>query len=420
LSHLRLHPVLIVLSILLLSACEALPQPTEMPALPSPPPLPIVNVARAAPPRATPLPTPTDAAETVTPTLAFPSPTLPPITTRVPSHDLAALNEYQKGVAYVALNNGAYQTADSDRSLDELFATGANYISLLVMWYQTGIHSTDIHPTADTPSDQDLAHVIDYAHAHGVHVLLKPQVNFTDDPDHWRGEIAFANPADWQTWFASYRQFIVYYARFAQQHGVEEFSVGTELASASTHTSEWRATIRAVRAEYTGLLTYSANHSGEEVQVQFWDDLDFIGVNNFYHLTNYRNPTIAQLIDGWKWPILQLTRLHARFPNQPIIFTEVGYPSLDRANVWPWNWNREAAVDLQEQADCYEALFRVWWKNSDRPWFRGLFIWNWLTDPHQGGAQNGDYTPHDKPAGQVLRAWFTDAPLESPLSAMDP
>src|SRR5439155_13847794 len=111
-----------------------------------------------------------------------PGPSSTPVVLRTPSHDLSALNEYQRGIAYVSLKNGAYRTAESDRSLDLLFATGANYISLLVTWYQSDSHSTDIHRTENTPADDELAHVINYAHAHGVHILLKPQIDFTNDP----------------------------------------------------------------------------------------------------------------------------------------------------------------------------------------------------------------------------------------------
>jgi hypothetical protein len=418
----------------MLGGCANVPTPTPLPAAPLPPALYSAPVSPTSPAaaliEATPTPTALDVPSTDPSRLATPTPrpipftpvatattqnatpttahpTLTPIVIRTPSHDLSALNEYQRGIAYISIDKNAYQSPQSDESLDLLFATGANYISLLVTWYQTDVAATDIHRADNTPSDEDLLHVINYAHAHGVHVLLKPQVNFTNDEAHWRGEISFKSEKDWQAWFKSYREFILYYARFAQQSGVEEFSVGTELFAASARTTDWRAIIRAVRAQYTGLLTYSANHSGEEVQVQFWDDLDFIGVNNFYHLTNLRAPTVDQLIDGWKLPVLQLTRLHARFPNQLIIFTEVGYPSLDRANVWPWNWERGGAVDAQEQADCFESLFRIWWKNPERPWFRGMFVWNWLANPDQGGPEDGDYTPHNKPAEAVIRKYYT-------------
>jgi hypothetical protein len=140
--------------------------------------------------------------------------------------------------------------------------------------------------------------------------------------------------------------------------------------------------------------------------VQFWNDLDFIGINVFYHLTNYRTPSMEQILEGWALPVRQLTNVHNNFPNQPIIFTEVGYPSMDLASVWPWNWQRNGAVDVQEQAMLYEGLFETWWHHPEREWFRGLFIWNWLADPNQGGLDDTNYTPHGKPAEEILKYYF--------------
>ncbi len=112
----------------MLSACDTLPPPTDMPAVPAPPPVLVKELVQPTVAPTLALRTPSPVAEalsgaSLSPT---PTPTLRPIPTRVPSHDLAALNEYQRGVAYVALNNAAYLTPESDRSLDELFATGAN------------------------------------------------------------------------------------------------------------------------------------------------------------------------------------------------------------------------------------------------------------------------------------------------------
>lgn len=420
-----------VLAAIALSACGAYTELADAPLVPLPPTYPVTAAPKITRLVVTGVPLPTAAA--VPP--ALPSPPLAPLTPKSPDivnstpalaptapapmsftpapialhpprHDLTALNEYQRGIAYTAVNINEYASPNSKHTLDEIFATGANYLSLLVTWYQKDVSSTEIYRADNTPTDADLKYVIGYAHAHGVKILLKPQVDFSQDLVHWRGEIDFSNESDWRAWFASYRAFIMHYAQFAQQNGVEEFSVGTELYATTRRTTDWRALIRAVRKVYTGLMTYSANHSGEEVQVRFWDDLDFIGVNVFYHLTNYRDPTLEQILIGWGPPVGQLTLLHENFPDKPIIFTEVGYPSLDRASIWPWNWQRVGEIDLQEQADLYEALFLTWWNNPNFPWFRGLFIWRWTTDPNQGGPRSGDYTPHNKPAEQVLEQWF--------------
>ncbi|MCC7161128.1 MAG: hypothetical protein IT331_01420 [Anaerolineae bacterium] len=405
------RPLCLVLFLALVSliACANVAPPREQSALPAAPQYAPTNTPSPTPSPA-PIP-PTDVPDKVNVEFARPTvrprpPNPTPVPRNTPVHDLAALNEYHRGIAYVAVNRDEYRSEKSRQALDELFGTGANYISLLVTWYQLDRLSTRIYRADNTPSDEDLAYVIDYAHAHGVKVLLKPQVNFSHDDAHWRGEIKFETEPEWEAWFDSYRAFIMHYARFAQTHGVEEFSVGTELVGATTRTADWRALIGGVRQEYTGLLTYSANHSGEETRVQFWDDLDFIGVNVFYHLTNYRTPNERQIREGWALPVRQLTKLHQLFPNQPIIFTEVGYPSMDLASVWPWNWQRDGAIDTEEQAMLYEGLFDMWWYHPERKWFRGMFIWNWLPDPDQGGPDNLDYTPHGKPAEEVLKRYY--------------
>jgi photosystem II stability/assembly factor-like uncharacterized protein len=71
-------------------------------------------------------------------------------------------------------------------------------------------------------------------------------------------------------------------------------------------------------------------------------------------------------------------------------------------------------VDFNEQANCYEATFKSFWDNwlhpNPLPWFYGFHLWAWATDPepmvvmHEGRI--GDYTPQQKPAGQVLRQWY--------------
>ena len=51
----------------------------------------------------------------------------------------------------------------------------------------------------------------------------------------------------------------------------------------------WSVSIRTF-APYTGPLTYAANH-GNETSVGWWNDLDYIGIDAYYPLTNKNNPT---------------------------------------------------------------------------------------------------------------------------------
>ena len=88
--------------------------------------------------------------------------------------------------------------------------------------------------------------------------------------------------------------------------------------------------------------------------------------------------------------------------DKPVLFTEVGYRSIAGAAIAPWDWTVRQPLDMQEQADAYEALFRTFW---DRPWFAGVYIWNWVPDHDRtGGARDDQFSPQNKPAEAVLAA----------------
>lgn len=319
----------------------------------------------------------------------------------------------QNGVAYTAWWSDQYTQPDADLALARLAESGATWISLLVTGYQDDISSTTIYTNAATPTDAELIHVIAAAHGLGLQVMLKPHVDLWDDPDHWRGQIgqAFTTPAQWNAWFASYNSFIWHYAELAEAHGADQFAVGAELQGTTHRASDWRAVVAGVRARFSGPIVYAANHSGEETSITWWDAVDLIGVDAYYPLTDENDPTLAELNAAWAPYVATLAGLAAAW-EKPIIFTEIGYRSQDGANRHPWDWQIGGAVDQQEQADTYQAVFDSVY---NQPWFAGLYWWAWDVDPFQGGPCDDSYTPHDKPAEDVLRAGYGAAPRPAAL-----
>jgi exo-beta-1,3-glucanase (GH17 family) len=329
--------------------------------------------------------------------------------------EMYAPSEFQKGMSYAAWWQGQYSTPSADQSLLNLTATGAKWLALIVTGYQETITSTVITYTLPrTPTDADLMHVITQAHNLGMKVMLKPHLDLNNDPAHWRGQIgiAFTTETEWEAWFASYRDFIAHYASLAQANGVEQFCVGTELLGTTGREADWRQVIGDVRGLFSGPITYASNHSGEETSIQWWDAVDYIGVDAYYPLTAKNDPTLAELKAAWVTPTLALENLSKQH-NRPIIFTEIGYRSVDGANQHPWEWQAGGTVDLQEQANCYRAALETFW---GKPWFRGIYWWYWSTDPNQGGASDDDYTPHNKPAELILRAYYAPFRVYLPLS----
>ncbi len=316
----------------------------------------------------------------------------------------------EKGMNYVAWHTGDYSSPGSDQSLRNLGATSAQWIALVVTGYQTSIAATNIvWAPPRTPSDGDLAHAVATAHRLGLKVMLKPHVDVIETA-HRRGEIGgtFSRAGQWDAWFRSYRKALLHYADLAQTLGVEQLAVGTELVSLSGRERDWRHLVEEVRKRFAGPLVYASNHGGEEAAVRWWDAVDYIGVNAYYPLTAKANPTADDLKAAWtqRGYVALLNQLAQSF-HKPILFTEIGYRSVNGAAQVPWDWARPSAFNEREQANAYQAAIDTF---RDRPWFAGFFWWDWIADPHKGGAGDTDYTPFGKLAETILKNFNLSQP----------
>jgi hypothetical protein len=316
------------------------------------------------------------------------------------------VNPFMKGVAYTSWSSGQYSGTQSDATLSQVIKPmGVNWVTLLVTCYQDTITSTDIRcNTSKTPSDADITHAINEAHRLDIRVMLKPHIDLSNDSGHWRGQIAFgSDEAAWARWFDSYSNVMTYYADLAQRTGADYFAVGTELKGTSGRVGQWRSVIHAIRRLYSGPLIYAANWD-EVGHVGWWDAVDAIGVDAYYPLTQTNQPTVADLRRAWA-PIASSLDLLAQQWDRPIVFTEIGYRSIDGVNIAPYAYRNAGQLDLQEQSDCYQAVFEVF-GGGQYPWWGGVFWWNWKPDPNQGGTSDTGYTAHNKPAENILRAHY--------------
>ncbi len=320
------------------------------------------------------------------------------------------------GFAYQAITlvswaNGEYSGGGAKTSQDALAAAGFNWAGVLVTQYMATSTSNTIGPISSTPSDADVIAAIAEFHAKGVKVMLKPHVDVSDGT--WRGAI---HPTDVNAWFASFTTFITHYAQLAQANGVEMLCFGTEYLtmSGSANQTAWNNVIAAIRsAGYTGKLAYAANATSgtdEFKSVSFWDNpqLDVIGLDAYFPLTDHADPTLTQLVSAWssnRWGeniVSDVLNFAAAHPEKPVIFTEIGYRSAAGANMAPWDYSTTSAVDQQEQANCYEAMFEVWSQHTSV--MKGNFFWAWgITPPYV--PTDTDYTPWNKLAQGVLQIW---------------
>jgi hypothetical protein len=321
-----------------------------------------------------------------------------------------------KGMTINAWSAEAYNSSSFDQSLSNLAGIKANWVTFTIFWFMNTSSDTQMSPRPDlyTASDSSLIHAIQRAHELDLAVALKPMVDVADGT--WRGQIS---PSNWTLWFQNYRTFINYYSDIAQANDVELFTVGTELRSSQSYTSEWRSVISQARTHFSRNMTYAANWDtwvpGAGYGIGFWNDLDYVGADGYFPLTNSYNPTLTQLISAWSYCTASgwwgtgrnwTNELYSTYTQtgKSIIFTEIGYTSQNGTNTQPWTWNVSPTLDLQEQADCYEAALKVF---KEKPWFMGWFWWAWETNPNAGGPCDKDYTPQNKPAQTTLYQYYS-------------
>lgn len=251
---------------------------------------------------------------------------------------------------------------------------------------------------------------IEVAHAAGFKVFLKPHIWLTEPSDgKWRSDIFPENEKDWKLWKKTYREFILRYAKIAEQKEVELFCVGTELSRLSVEKSDfWVDLIKEVRSIYSGKITYAANWYDEFEKITFWEELDFIGIQAYFPLTQNENPTIQQISEGWNQHLPAIKSIHEKY-NRKILFTEMGYKSTSDSAVKPWDWidyssDSDKPVSTTTQVNCYQAFFDTVWNQE---WFAGVHIWQMRSDFVKGrGKSDLDFTPQGKPAEGVIAKGF--------------
>jgi hypothetical protein len=319
---------------------------------------------------------------------------------------------FQKGMSYAtyAFKNrpDQYERPESDKSLESMKKVGIEWVALNVIWYQDKYNSTTIYPneTEYSPTNESVVHAINKIHELEMKVMLKPMIDVSKetDPDPWRGKI---QPST--AWFQSYANFINFFATLANQTNVEMLCIGTELNRTASWEPEWRNIISGVRQRYSRPLTYAAIWWKEfDEYVKWWDALDYVGIDAYFPLSNKSDPTITEMKETLE-SISNYLNLFYTKVTKPIIFTEIGYLSANGTNIEPWNYHLMDTneLDLQEQADCYEAALQALW---NRTWLNGTYWWYWQTSPDAGGSNNKDYTPQNKPAQGVLTHWYSVIP----------
>lgn len=309
--------------------------------------------------------------------------------------------EKKNGVSFVASRDSITQ-----KHVDPIVHLNANYASVMPFGFIRDLE----HPEVVFDSKRQwfgetregVKQYIETLKKQRIKIMLKPQIWV------WRGEftglIKMKSEDEWKQLEDTYSNFILTYAQVAQNTHAEVFCIGTELESFVVNRPDfWKDLIFKLRTVYKGKLTYAANWN-EYTKVPFWDQLDYIGIDAYFPLSDKQTPSVQDCKDGWMLHKTEIKTYSEKF-NKPIVFTEFGYRSVDYTAKAPWESDMELGeVNLEAQLNATHALFDEFWNES---WFAGGFIWKWFHNDEKSGGQNDNqFTPQNKPVEEIIRKYY--------------
>lgn len=301
-----------------------------------------------------------------------------------------------------------YGSALFERGLDEAVRLGATWISLTPFGRAWDLKATGVDKTfelAHTENQRAMARAVRQAHARGLRVLLVPHLWV--ESGEWRGEIDPVTEEGWRAFAEGYRRYVLGWARFASRTKVDLFAVGVELRSwvTTTHAPSFFPILRDIRAAYPGPLTYAANWDDVE-QTVILGELDVIGINAFYPLTDKQNASPADLVGGGLEVAKKVKALAEQW-GKPVVFNEFGYTARPDPALRPWEWPDKMSgvkVDAQAQAMAYRGLL---YGMLQAPELIGAFVWRLYADPDDLSQEaEWGFSPRGRQAELFLRDAF--------------
>ncbi len=318
----------------------------------------------------------------------------------VENTDKNAVDRYVKdgkhrGMSVYQLQRNNYAQVSS------LVRANIEWVALFPYVYQKNQHSEQMNIPDKVgiwnKRDSILIESIEKIHKKGMHVMLKPHLWMSEG---WRSNITLDSEVNWNTWFESYRKNVMHFAKMAELTNVELMCIGTELkSSVENQLDQWKNLITEIKEIYSGKLTYAANWDGEFDMVDFWDQLDYIGIQAYFPLTENKNPDLAMIKQGWDVHIEKLESISKKY-HKPILFTEVGYRNDIEATIKPWEWGSPLSILFKKQSSkiphlAYQALFEKLWHKE---WFAGCYAWQW---------NSSDFPIKKTPSENTIAIWYS-------------
>lgn len=327
-----------------------------------------------------------------------------PVSSPTPTTPKLLREDLQRGMIYPQWGTSAYGVTDTvwQKGIKDMQEqTGATWLEIPILLEQATPYSTSVSAGSTAPSLDAFASGIHSAATLGYHIFVVPLLK-VDTEGGWAGIVQISGGAQ-QAWFDSYWNALKPYAEIAQQSGVEQMAIGTEITwmEKNGSASLWNQLISRMKGVFKGILTYDINwYLSLTDQPPSWMKnaaLARIGLSEYVPLIDTPTSVDPDKMPAlWKDKVGKLIDTFSKRVGKPIILSEIGYRSTADTLYNPFANQSSAATDQQAQAAAYAAaLINIF----DNPNIVGVFFWGWDDVGKLGIA--------GKQAVQVVYRWYT-------------
>ena len=286
-----------------------------------------------------------------------------------------------------------------------------NPVPEIVRFYPTPIINRE--GNNGTP-EADLIQIITEAKRHGLKVYLDPfpwALNVSDTSAYYHSDNW------WRAYEEQWRPIILYYAQISEEYDVDvltfnmwpnRWSVSQDEApvvdSLSNHL------LNDVKEIYHGKIAVEFSPWGPDLSIYGQGDFLKFNIADFwpYQLSTSMNPTVSEMLANLNSALDRLYEQSTQKWGKPVLLSQIAASSYDGSVIGQPNWESQlyyypddpnVPVDLQEQADVYEAFMQAF---TARDWIAGVYsfsynYWNSL-----------DKSPsiRSKPAEEIVAKWY--------------
>lgn len=320
------------------------------------------------------------------------------------------------------------------QALANIQALGSSHVIFTPSWTYTSISplTLGVVPGQD-PLWIDSAIMISQAKALGLNTAIFPTLDATVSyQDFWLS--APRDAAWWQTWFLYYRAFAVNYADLAAQTGSQMLILGGEWVApaipggilpngAPTNIpldveAQWQTVIAEVRQHFSGKIYWALPYTKSNLQtpISFLQDTDGIYLLWSAALTGNPSATKVDLATEAGRLLDNEVSALSLLLKKPIIIA-LAYPSAagtksgclsdGKGGCLDWTALNQpnpdvgtVALDLQAQADVYEAMFMA---INARDWVGGIVSRGYYLP---AALQDKSASTRGKPAADIQWYWY--------------